>query len=119
MLIVLMTLFVMPMANGVAGEERIDADGQWKYVVGNGGSVVTGYTEEPTGDVTIPARIDGHPVTASGWGAFSLCGNITLTVAEGSCAEEYAVENEIPYRTHMVSGLPVFPVVNPSSPKRM
>ena len=55
------------------------------------GGVLTKYTG-PGGDVVIP---DG--VTEIGEEAFYWCSDAELIVGEGSCAEQYAQENEIPY----------------------
>ena len=44
-------------------------------------------------DLTIPGS-----VTEIGRDAFYMCRDLTLTVPEGSYAEQYAKENEIPYK---------------------
>jgi hypothetical protein len=63
-------LLMLFMAVGVAEEEKTDASGQWKYVLEDGGATITGYMEEPGGDLVIPSQLDGHPVTGIGDEAF-------------------------------------------------
>ena len=77
MLGVLAAILALFMAAGVAEEERTDASGQWKYVLENGGAIITGYVEEPTGDLVIPGELDGYPVTVIGDSAFATCHNLT------------------------------------------
>jgi hypothetical protein len=75
------TAFLMLfMAAGIAEEERTDASGQWKYVLEGGDAVLTGYVEEPSGDLVIPDELDGYPVTVIGDYVFSYCRNITSVV---------------------------------------
>jgi hypothetical protein len=71
---VLAVLLALFMAVGVAEEEKIDASGQWKYVLEDGGATITGYVDEPSGDLTIPSELDGYLVTAIGAGAFEWFG---------------------------------------------
>ena len=70
---VLAVMLVLFMAAGIAEEERTDTGGQWKYVLEDGGAMITGYVDEPSGDLAIPGELDGYPVTAIGFGAFFLC----------------------------------------------
>ena len=71
---VILMLFV---AVGVAGEERTDASGQWKYVPENGGATITGYVGKPNGDLVVPGALDGVPVTGIGDSAFEFCISLT------------------------------------------
>jgi len=66
-------LLVLFMTAGVAEEERTDASGQWTYVLEDGGAKITGYVEEPSGDLVIPGELDGYPVTKIGEKAFFTC----------------------------------------------
>ena len=50
-------------------------EGDWTYVVENGGATITGSTA--TGDVTIPSELGGYPVTSIGNSAFY--GSLGLT----------------------------------------
>ena len=50
-------------------------EGQWTYIVENGGATITGSTA--TGDVTIPSELGGYPVTSIGGSAFY--GSLGLT----------------------------------------
>ena len=50
-------------------------EGQWTYVIENGGASITGSTA--TGDVTIPSELGGYPVTSIGNSAFY--GSLGLT----------------------------------------
>lgn len=63
--------------NDESGLERLNASGQWKYVLEGGNAVITGYEEEPTGDLAIPSEVDGHSVTGIGDYAFSYCRDLT------------------------------------------
>ena len=84
MTVVLAVFLILFMAVGIAEEERTDASGQWKYVLEDGGSVITGYVEEPTGDLVIPSELDGYPVTRIGTEAFSECVGLTVvTIPDG------------------------------------
>jgi len=67
---VLAVILVLVMAVGVAGEEMMDASGQWMYVLEDGGVMITGYVEEPSGELVIPAELDGYPVTSIGANLF-------------------------------------------------
>ncbi|MCL1796105.1 MAG: leucine-rich repeat domain-containing protein [Clostridia bacterium] len=74
---VLVVLLVLFMAAGVADDEwtdeKTDASEKWYYVLRDGGVTITGYVEEPIGDLDIPSELDGHPVTGIGDGAFAEC----------------------------------------------
>ena len=109
------------MTAAAAGEKRTDASGQWRYVLKENGAVLTGYVEEPVGDLVIPGQLDGTPVTAIGEEAFENCSRLTgvvipdsvtsigysafwecgedlvLSVGKGSYAQRYARELRIPF----------------------
>ena len=63
MMAVLAVILVLFLATGFAEEERMDAGGLWKYVLEDGGAMITGYEEEPSGDLVFPGELDGVPVT--------------------------------------------------------
>ena len=71
MLGIIVVLLLLFMAVGVAEEERTDASGQWKYVLEDGGAKITGYVEEPSGELVLPGELDGYPVTGIGEYAFT------------------------------------------------
>jgi len=77
MIIVITVLLALIMAVGIAEEEKTDASGQWKYVLEDGGATITGYVEEPSGELVIPNELDGSPVTGIGGSAFADCMDIT------------------------------------------
>jgi hypothetical protein len=53
-----------------------EAQAQFAYTTNNGGITITGYTG-PGGDVSIPDKINGLPVTCIGDSAFYCCTNLT------------------------------------------
>jgi len=77
-------LLVLFMAVGVAEEERTDASGLWKYVLEDGGAMITGYEEEPSGVLVIPGEVDGHTVTGIGLEAFYMCGDLIRVIIPDS-----------------------------------
>ena len=81
---VLAVLLVLFMAVGVAEEERTDASGQWKYVLGDGGATITEYVNEPHGDLVIPGELDGYHVINIGFAAFEMSQGLTgVVIPEG------------------------------------
>lgn len=56
--------------------------GQFTYELKDGGAVITGYTGSDT-DLTIPASIEGHPVTAIGEKAFFKAGLTSVKISQG------------------------------------
>jgi hypothetical protein len=46
----------------VAGEVRVDATGQWVYVLSESGAAIE-YMKDPRGNVVIPDELGGYPVT--------------------------------------------------------
>ena len=81
---VLAVVLMLFMAAGIAEEERTDAGGQWKYVLEDGGAMITGYEEEPSGDLVIPSELDGYPVMGIGDNAFLWCEGITSVTIPNS-----------------------------------
>jgi len=67
-------------------EAKIDASGQWKYVVEDGGATITGYVAEPSGDLVIPSELDGCAVTGIGDSAFRWCEDLTSVTIPDSVA---------------------------------
>lgn len=79
----LIILAMLLLAASAVAEEITDASGQWKYVLKDGGAVITGYEEEPSGDLVIPGELDGYPVTIIGECAFQDCRYLTgVTIPE-------------------------------------
>ena len=86
MMVVLAICLILFMVVGVAEEERIDASGQWKYALEEVGATITGYVEEPRGDLVIPSELDGYPVTGIGYNVFDYCEEITGVAIPDSVA---------------------------------
>ena len=61
-------------------EERMDANGQWKYVLEDDCATITGCVEEPEGDLVIPDELDGYPVMHIGYAAFVMNKGLTSVV---------------------------------------
>lgn len=74
LIIMVMIVFTI----GVSAET--DSSGQWTYRVENGGSVITGYVQEPEGDVILPDELDGHSVICIGDEAFQWAYMMTSVV---------------------------------------
>lgn len=84
MMVVLVVCLVLSMVVGVAEEERTDAGGQWAYFLEDGGATITGYVEEPSGDLVIPDELDGYQVTGIGDDAFYGCDDlISVVIPDG------------------------------------
>ncbi len=96
-------------------------EGIYTYKVSEGAATITDVDDSASGDVVIPSTLGGYPVTGIGEGAFAGCtgitgvtvpdsvvyigkgafygcGELTIYCNEGSYAESYAVENDIPYK---------------------
>ena len=73
-----------------------DAGGEWIYELIEGGVVITRYASaRPTGELAIPAEVDGLPVVGIGDFALSYCEGLTgVTIPEGvAFVGEYAFAN--------------------------
>ena len=55
---------------------RATSEGDWEYMVNSGKTTITKYTGS-AGDVTIPSKLGGNPVTQIGRNAFSRCTSLT------------------------------------------
>ena len=55
----------------------------WLYEEVGGKATITGYST-PTGDIAVPAEIDGYPVVSIGTNAFSACTGLTGVTIPGS-----------------------------------
>ena len=90
LLAVVLMLF---MTAGAAGEERIDASGQWSYVLEGSSATITGCAVSPSGDLLIPGELDGYPVTDIGERAFVARRGVTSVMIPNSvitiCAEAF------------------------------
>lgn len=85
MLFVFLTIMLMVLLaiTGVSAEELMDTSGQWWYIQEDDGVMITGYVEEPVGDLVIPGEIDGYAVTRIGDSAFANCMDLTsVTIPE-------------------------------------
>ena len=59
-------------------EAETITSGNLKYELDeNGNATLTGYVEKPTGELIIPAEVEGHLVTALGNKVFSSCTGLT------------------------------------------
>ena len=61
-------------------EERTAAGGWWKYVLEDGGAMITGYAKKTSWDTVIPDELDGHTVTGIGKEAFQDCLMTKVTI---------------------------------------
>ena len=66
----------------LAAAAEIDSSGQWKYVVEDGGAVVTGYIVKPSGDLLIPDELDGYVVAGIGNRVFSWDSITSVTIPD-------------------------------------
>jgi len=65
-------------------KEESAANELWKYVVEDGGAIVTGCVEKPFGDLVIPGVLDGYVVTGIGRVAFDECSGLTsVSIPDG------------------------------------
>ena len=71
---VIMLISVIPVGAVTASAAT---SGKYTYSVSNGKATITGCDESTSGDITIPAEIDGYPVTSIGEDAFSECESLT------------------------------------------
>jgi tetratricopeptide (TPR) repeat protein len=95
LLLVLVILLMLFMAAGYAEEEKTDVSGQWKYILEDGNATITGYVEEPGGDLVIPGELDGYVVLRIEASAFGDCNNIASVTIPGSVMDmgDYAFQN--------------------------
>lgn len=84
-LYLIIAAMALPLTASAIVEKMTDASGQWKYVLKDGGAVITGYADgEPTGDLVIPSEVDGHTVTGIGARAFLYCPRLASVTIPGS-----------------------------------
>lgn len=74
--IFLAAAMLLSVLSGAAFTVSADTEGAFEYTVANGEATVTKYTGEG-GDVTIPSKLGGYPVTAIGEWAFVGCKGLT------------------------------------------
>jgi hypothetical protein len=77
LMLMVLLVFVVANAGAMEADERIDASGQWTYILADGGAMITGCVGEPIGDLVIPGELDGHAVTT--FGDYALAGWESLT----------------------------------------
>ena len=66
------------------GGYRTDTAGQWTYMLEDGGAILIGCSEVPTGDLVIPGELGGYTVTGFGGGLFNDCTELTsVTLPQG------------------------------------
>jgi len=58
-------------------EPRVDASGQWRYVLESDGARISRHGIEPKGDLLIPSELDGYAVTSISNFAFHGCRDLT------------------------------------------
>ena len=82
--ILLTCLMLLPCGVAMAGEAETHSSGAYKYTIsGDGSATITDYTGKAKA-LTIPSELDGHPVTAIGYGAFVDCDSLTsITLPDG------------------------------------
>ena len=72
-----LAFFALTLSLFSAAEGATLTSGNFKYTVENGNAAITGYVSAPTGQLTFPAMLDGHPVTSISSGAFQDCAGLT------------------------------------------
>ena len=82
-------IFFMPV--GHAQEEKMNAGGQWRYVLEDGGATITGYVEKPGGDFVVPSELDGYAVSGIGARAFEKLNITSVTIPDSvKCIGDFA-----------------------------
>ena len=66
-----------------AADNNSFSEGYYTYEVENGKATITGCDKSISGDVTIPKKLGGYPVTRIGYGAFENCTELTsITISD-------------------------------------
>lgn len=79
-LVLVVAVMLVGLAVPVAAEEEdgtYEAEGYTYRLNNDNTATITGYTTEPSGDITIPATLDGYAVTGIGEYAFEECTELT------------------------------------------
>ena len=79
---ILAIILVLFMAAGHAEEEK--KSGNYKYVLEDGGAIITGYVKEPRGTLKIPGKVGKYAVTGIGRDAFWGCYDVTKVTLPAS-----------------------------------
>ena len=67
-----------------AADNNSFSEGYYTYEVENGKATITGCDKSISGDVTIPKKLGGYPVTSIGYGAFERCRELVcITIPKG------------------------------------
>ena len=91
---VVMVLTAVPLG-GLTFSASAENEGYYTYTVENGEATITDCDESISGEVVIPNKLGGYPVTSIGQWAFSYCNGLTsITIPDsvtfiGSCAFSY------------------------------
>jgi len=76
-ILVILLVFFAAAGHAEDDEERMDAGGQWIYLLENGGATILANVEEHIGDLVIPDVLDGYAVRRIGDYAFLTNASIT------------------------------------------
>ena len=71
-------LAMIPLSSlNVTAEETQYTEGYFTYTVTNGEATIADFDDSISGDITIPSKLGGYPVTSIGTSAFSGCTSLT------------------------------------------
>ena len=89
--------FVMLFPLAMWAETQVIDGIEWSYSIENDEVTIVDVPDSVSGEVKIPASINGCPVTYIGNDAFGNCHSMTLNVTPNTKFEAYAKENNLEY----------------------
>ncbi len=92
----LLLIYIIPLTASA------DTSGYYTYTVSDGKTEITDVNESISGDVTVPEKLGGYPVTSIGYSAFSGCSSLTsITLPEGvTSIGDYAFSDTAYYNNY-------------------